>query len=121
MNLQKCYERYGGNQRPESAPIQTGDFEPSIRHLSLHQSTSVVTNCDSLRFIQKSRYLLCKGSSPPKGCCYVWSSEVPSWVQVVAGHRVIDSDRLVSEVARELIIGEVSFGRRARDEQKIFG
>jgi len=37
--------------------------------------------------------------------------------KVEAAHRVIDSGRLVSEVARELTIGEVSFGRWVRDER----
>jgi len=41
--------------------------------------------------------------------------------KVEAAHRVIDSGRLISEVASELTIGEVSLGRRVRNERKIFG
>jgi len=37
--------------------------------------------------------------------------------KVEAAHRVIDSGRSVSEVARELTIGEMSLGRWVRDER----
>jgi len=37
--------------------------------------------------------------------------------KVEAAHRVIDSGRSVSEVARELTIGEVLLGRWVRDER----
>ena len=37
--------------------------------------------------------------------------------KVEAAHRVIDSGRSVSEIARELTIGEMSLGRWVRDER----
>ena len=37
--------------------------------------------------------------------------------RVEAAHRVIDSDRLIAEVARELDVGEQLLGRWVRDER----
>ncbi len=69
-----------------------------------------------LRFPQESRHLSCKACPCREDVVLSGRRKFSAEFKVEAAHRVIDSGRLVSEVAHELTTGEVSLGRWVRDE-----